>query len=44
MFEIFDCPVKVDPLALSQLCIYHYVNIVPAVINKLHKKDGQVYT
>ena len=32
------------PLLFSQLCIYYYVYMVPAVVNEICDEDGLVYT
>ena len=44
VFEDFECPDGVIPLLFSQLCIYYYTDVVPAVVNKIQDKDGLVYT
>ena len=33
-----------DPLLFSQLCIYYYADVVPAVVNEIQDEDGLVYT
>ena len=43
VFENFECLEGVEPLLFSQLCIYYYANKVPAVVNGIETKDGQVY-
>ena len=30
--------------AVFQLCIYHYTDVLPAVLNKIQNEDGLVYT
>ena len=44
VFEDFECPDRVNPLLFSQLCIYYYADVVPAVVNKICDEDGLVYT
>ena len=44
VFEDFECPDGVNPLLFSQLCIYYYDDVVPAVVNKICDEDGLVYT
>ena len=44
VFEDFECPDGVNPLLFSQLCIYYYVDVVPAVVNEIQDEDGLVYT
>ena len=44
MFEDFECLDGVNPLLFSQLCIYYYADVVPAVVNKIQDEDGLVYT
>ena len=44
VFEDFECPDGVNPLLFSQLCIYYYADIVPAVVNEIQDEDGLVYT
>ena len=44
VFEDFECPDGVNPLLFSQLCIYYYADVVPAVVNKIQDKDGLIYT
>ena len=44
MFEDFECPDGVNPLLFSQMCIYCYADVVPAVVNKIHDEDGLIYT
>ena len=44
VFEDFGCPDGVNPLLFSQLCIYYYADVVPAVMNEIQDKDGLVYT
>ena len=44
MFEDFECLDRVNPLLFSQLCIYYYADVVPAVVNKICDEDGLVYT
>ena len=34
----------VNPLLFSQLCIYYYADVVPAVVNKIQDEDGLIYT
>ena len=43
-FENFECPDRVNPLLFSQLCIYYYTDVVPAVVNEIQEEDGLVYT
>ena len=44
VFEDFECLGGVNPLLFSQLCIYYYADVVPAVVNEVQDKDGLVYT
>ena len=44
VFEDFECLDGVNPLLFSQLCIYYYADVVPAVVNKIQDEDGLVYT
>ena len=44
VFEDFECPDGVNPLVFSQLCIYYYADVVPAVVNERQDEDGLVYT
>ena len=44
MFENFKGPEGVEPLLFSQLCIYNYVDKVPAVVHEIEAEDGLVYT
>ena len=44
VFEDFECPDGVNPLIFSQLCIYYYADVVPAVVNEIQDEDGLVYT
>ena len=44
VFEDFKCPDGVNPLVFSQLCIYFYADVVPAVVNEIQEEDGLVYT
>ena len=44
VFEDFECQDRVNPLLFSQLCIYYYTDVVPAVVNEIHDEDGLVYT
>ena len=44
VFEDFECPDGVNPLLFSQLCIYYYADIVPAVVNEIQDEDGLVCT
>ena len=44
MFEDFECLDGVNPLLFSQLCIYYYADVVPAVVNEICDEDGLVYT
>ena len=39
VFEDFECPDGVNPLLFSQLCIYYYADMVPAVVNEVQDKD-----
>ena len=43
MFNNFQCPQNIDPLLFSQLYIYYYKDIRPAVINEIQKGD-YIYT
>ena len=44
MFEDIECLDGVNPLLFSQLCIYYYADVVPAVVNEICDEDGLVYT
>ena len=44
VFEDFECLDGVNPLLFSQLCIYYYADVVPAVVNKIQDEHGLVYT
>ena len=44
VFEDFECPDRVNPLLFSQLCIYYYADVVPAVVNEICDENGLVYT
>ena len=44
VFEDFECPDGVNPLLFSQLCIYYYADVVPAVVNEIQDQYGLVYT
>ena len=44
VFEDFECPDGVNPLLFSQLCIYYYADVVPAVVNEIQDEDGLIYT
>ena len=44
VFEDFEYPDGVNPLLFSQLCIYYYADVVPAVVNEIQDEDGLVYT
>ena len=44
VFEDFECPEGVNPLLFSQLCIYYYADVVPAVVNEIQDKDGLIHT
>ena len=41
VFEDFE---GVNPLLSSQLCIYYYADVVPAVVNEVQDEDGLIYT
>ena len=43
LFNSFQCPQNVDPLLFSQLCVYFYTYIRPAVVNEIIEGDC-VYT
>ena len=44
MFENVECLEDVEPLLFSQLCIYHYADKVPAVVNEIQPEDSLVHT
>ena len=44
VFEDFECQDGVNPLLFSQLCIYYYADVVPAVVNEIQDQDGLIYT
>ena len=44
IFEDFECPDGVNPLLFSQLFIYYYADVVPAVVNEIQDEGGLVYT
>ena len=43
VFNSFQCPQNVDPLLFSQLCVYYYTDVRPAVLNEVIEGDC-VYT
>ena len=43
VFNNFQCPQNIDPLLFSQLCIYYYRDIRPAVVNEVIEGDC-IYT
>ena len=43
VFNSFQCPQNADPLLFSQLCVYYYTDIRPAVVNEVIEGDC-VYT
>ena len=43
VFNSFQCPQNVDPLLFSQLCVYFYTDVRPAVVNEIIEGDC-VYT
>ena len=44
VFLDFEYPDGVNPLLFSQLCIYYYADVIPAVVNEIQYEDGLVYT
>ena len=44
VFENFECLEGVEHLLFSQLCIYYYVDKVPAVVHEIEAEDGLVCT
>ena len=44
VFEDFECLDRVNPLLFSQLCIYYYADVVPAVLNEICDEDELDYT
>ena len=44
VFEDFECLDGVNPLLFSQLFIYYYADVLPAVVNEIQDEDGLVYT
>ena len=44
VFEDFEYPDGINTLQFSQLCIYYYADVVPAVVNEIKDEDGLVYT
>ena len=44
VFEDFECLNGVNPLLFSQLYIYYYADVEPAVVNEICDEDGLVYT
>ena len=44
VFEDFECPDGVNHLLFSQLHIYYYTDVVPAVVNEIQDEEGLVYT
>ena len=44
MFENFKYPYGVNPLLFSQLCIYYYSDVVPAVVNEIQDDNGLICT
>ena len=43
MFENFKCLKDINPLLFSQLCIYCYADVVPAVVREVQIENGQIY-
>ena len=43
MFENFEYLKDTNSLVFSQLCIYYYANIIPALVNGVQLEDGQIY-
>ena len=44
VFKDIECPDGVNPLLCSQLCIYYYADVEPAVVNEIQDEDGFIYT
>ena len=44
VFEEFEWLDGVNPLLFSQLCMYYYADVVPAVVSEIQDEDGLVYT
>ena len=44
IFEDFECLDGVNPLLFSQLFIYYYTDVVPAVVNEIENEEGLVFT
>ena len=44
IFENFECPKRTKPLLFSQLYIYYYNDIMPALVNEWEMEDGEIYT
>ena len=43
VFNSFQCQQQIDPLLSSQLCVYYYTDINPAVVSET-EMEGHVYT
>ena len=43
VFDNFQCPQNIDPLLFSQLCVYYYTDIRPAVVTEVIEGD-YIYT
>ena len=39
VFNSFQCPQNIDPLLFSQLCVYYYMDVRPAVVNEVIEDD-----
>ena len=37
-------PLGIDHLLFYHLCVYHYADLVPAMVNEIQDQDGQVCT
>ena len=42
-FEIFKCPFSIDLLLFSQLSLYHYFEVKPAVVKEIYE-ESSVYS
>ena len=44
VFKDFECLDGVNPLLFSQLCIYYYTDVVPAVVSEIQDEEGIINT
>ena len=43
VFNNFQCPQDIDPLLFSELCVYYYTDVRPAVVSEVIEGDC-IYT